>query len=234
MGQSDEGVMDDYITADGTAVTGILTSQERDKKVSAQKQFRRPGPFTVQFSLKIPQDIGAIVVEAEVTWSVNGNQIVRRVAVDQGMTISGNAESVAVSVVDATDPLSLFPNRDYQVTITIAPGTRPAGAMPPRYTIPEYRVEVAAGATAQFLIPDDIGAVAINTTVGDGNGPGFTVPIPDQAVQVGQFDTSVNIMSLYDPRQFMWTPILQGCRLIRYFNGHVNAVIFSSVLAIDG
>lgn len=150
----------------GWSASGNMVGEDPDKEVSLQAVFADPGTYTVQFSFKYLVDPGGVsdpvYPEAEIEWSVEGNTIVRRVSVQNGVSISGVAQGVKVRVYDATPDYSPAQNTPYQVSISVAKGLR-GGSEMPIYAPSDSIASIggAAGSFHDFPIPQNIGAKSV-------------------------------------------------------------------------
>jgi len=111
------------------------------KEVRFQAKFAKAGMHTLQFSVLDPNltnlvNNEIIRAQALVTWSLAGQNILRRVDCVNGLSISGEAQSVDVKITDRS-VLSVVPGRviaPYTVQVVAAEGTRPAEEQPPQFT----------------------------------------------------------------------------------------------------
>lgn len=118
----------------GWAVTGNLTAGT-DDAVSLQANFKYVGYYTIQFSMEQPDiefETGGIFALADITWTVAGNPITRRVSIVNGMTISGMGESVYVEMYDFSQPDA---SAVYKVACSVARGARPVAGNIPNLSI---------------------------------------------------------------------------------------------------
>lgn len=157
---------DEQVGFTGKSVSGTMICGD-PKTLSLQAKFDAPGPHTVQFDLEPPagRDIligGVFSCEAIIEWSIAGNTLYRKVTVMDGMSITGNAESVVVRMIDTTTDIVFVgstPPASYKVAATVTKGARATTAVPPVY-IPNPAVTLVAGATS-FNVPDNIGANSV-------------------------------------------------------------------------
>jgi hypothetical protein len=242
-GMSDEGIGADPHNAPtakkGWSVAGELTTGLAAPTVSLQANFE-PGDYTIQFNLIMPNTGGAAInvrAVALVTWSVEGNQVTRRVNVGNGVSISGNAEGVRVVISDSSDltfvPLSRIP---YVVAATITKGTRPSVEQPPKlYPRPGGRATydtLAPAATIVYLIPADAGVISVFVSVA-ADPAGVNAPIPEQGVQVTQLGGTA--LAVYDPRASQFVPLAPGATQIAVTNMTAGqTIVVNCVFGIDG
>lgn len=156
----------------GWSQSGKLTTGNPNTKISMQVQFPVCDSYTVQFGIIPPQRQGTpptdfqpvLDVIADLTWSVKGNFVTRRVSVGNGMSISGVAEAVKVDVKDITaSPLSL--GFDYIASIQVSPGTRPSQGQPPTLKATPFVFAIPAGSSQTIAIPTEAGAISVETSV---------------------------------------------------------------------
>jgi hypothetical protein len=176
---------DRYGQSGGWSATGTMRNDGQSKAAHLQVNFlereERPNPsknYTVQFSVgptfihstkaMSPKPVNPI---AEIVWSVEGNSVRRLVSVTNGMSVTGVGEAVKVSVSDATLESFAGQSVDYQVDITVAPGTRASIQQPPTY-YPQTREHsgiysvsgvgpiAAPGNTVDVPVPDNAGVIS--------------------------------------------------------------------------
>lgn len=157
----------------GWAVTGNLTPGT-DDAVSLQATFKYVGYYTVQFSMQLPDtefETGGIFALADITWTVAGNPITRRVSIVNGMTISGMGESVYVEMYDFSEA---DPDSVYQVACSVARGTRPVAGNIPNISINTETLKTEAerrgesvvsvltpGASRTWDVPPNVGVNSV-------------------------------------------------------------------------
>lgn len=225
----------------GWSASGTLTATDPNKRVSLQQQFPEAGPYTVSFA-RTGGDLSlSPVAEAEalISWSVAGNTITRRVDVVSGMSVQGVASGVIVSVRDKSTSGAAS---NYQVSITVAPGTRASNQIQPYLkagTVQTNPAQVAAAGLFDFNIPQDAGVSSVLVLVATPHpGAAAAPPIPEQACQVIHHALGiVPTLAQYDPRSQGWVPLAPGAVVIRVLND--NAIgqadqIFTVFFGIDG
>ena len=126
--------------------------------------------YTVQFTTDPPGDGSPFAAIATVTYSVNGNPIVRQLSVGQGVAISGAADSIVVRVVDST-PTGTATGAQYGVTITCCPGTRAPNGEP--LLIMPGEIAVPPGGAISVPVPQGVGIIGmwISATTASGDDP---------------------------------------------------------------
>lgn len=148
------------------------------KEVRFQTKFATPGMHTLQFSVLDPNltnlvNNEIIRAQALITWSLGGQNLLRRVDCVNGLSISGEAQSVDVKITDAS-VLANVPGRvllPYTVQVVASQGTRPAEEQPPQFTgqtvllgpLGGAAIDVPEGAISAwvFIAPQVLGAILI-------------------------------------------------------------------------
>ena len=184
----------------------------------------RASIYTLQFSRRavdgsVPHDQNPTVAYATVTWTIGGVQIQRKISIANGQTITGCGEGCVVAVMDDTDVLPVpdpFPN--YIVSVTLTPGSRGSSGNPPLYfpndftTFPSDTDNIGGGSAGKlgFVggpvdnkvvigVPNNIGAVSVQVTVGSSDGTATNVRI----AQVDASDTNVKVFNNEDYVDFI-------------------------------
>lgn len=165
----------------GWSVSGELLPGADDESVVLQAQFQHIGYYTVQFQLDIPPgavgEAGSIYCLADITWTVEGNSITRRVSLGNGTTVSGMGQSVNVEIFDFSQPGG---GARYRVTANLAPGARPTSGSNPQLAINSWIVPVEdrRGATLpQVVTPGGIITFDIPQNVGVNSVFIFAAPV---------------------------------------------------------
>ncbi len=209
--------------------SGMLTPQSNGSAVQMQANFEYdPGPHTVQFLLDGPDEsavVGTRRTVAELTWSVEGNNVTRMIDVVNGTSISGTAQAVRVKVTDDSNAAIADP---YLVSIQCVKGSRTSVQQPPYLTTPQ----VILGAGAQFAnvpVPQGAGIISVFVTV-----DGFPTAIPDGSVVVRQ-ESGGEVLKAYDPREYDWVPLASGTTFIQLRQSAASPAGFWTVtFGIDG
>ena len=227
----------------GWSASGNLITGDNVKEEGLSATFSIPGAYTVQFDLERidPAPNVAIRAEATIARSVEGTTVTRVISVGQGVSISGVGQGVSVRVKDVTcDPANNPGDAgfEYRVAITVAPGLRAQGPVPPCLN-PFPRVvpldvvnllTVAAGLSTSFDIPQGKGIVSVHVTVVETT----NAPIPDGEATVGQGAGGI-VTSIQDPRFTDWMPIYPGAETISLSNNSAAGTFqFSVVFGVDG
>ena len=195
------------------------------------------GFYTIQFGLTSPPSgvgiTSACNAVATIVWKLGGNSIQRKVNVANGVTISGPAEAVELSIVDNTD-IGLLTRQRYVVAALISPGTRPSSHYPPRYfpgQFPQSAILAAGAMTSAFPIPGDAGVTSL---IFGCSGVGVTLGPTVGALVVGFYDSNGNAIYSTDP---ITTPLMivpSGAVSLQVFNVSANPVGVNWVYGIDG
>lgn len=208
------------------------------EELSVQAEFKQIGYYTVQVQFSIPSavdDLGlpiySIKGELECIWSVAGNNIRRVCHVANGSSISGLGESVSINLLNLSLRLNEFaPAAEFSASVSITPGTRPTfgGAQPPIYT-PYDTLTSLAGATADIIIPTEVGAYCVYLMT---TSP--IPPIPADAVWSGQVSIDgTNVGSFGSPKFNEWVSIPPGCPLITFGSATVDLSVYP-IFGIEG
>jgi len=223
------GIDGGNVQGGGWSQAGKLITNNSDQKVTLQAQFPKSDVYTVQFGIGRVPVFSARTV-AEITWSVAGNRVVRRMTPNSGGSISGRAEAVKVELIDVTDAFNA--GQEYDASILVSPGVRASTANPPTLIDPFDGIIVAPATTQSVPIPQGVGVVSalVVQKVAIGG-----APIPAGEISVEQFD-GVTSLLIYDPRDYTdFVPIVASADslVLGNFNA-VTAVRFSIIWGIDG
>lgn len=220
------------------SASGVMTTKNTSKTVSLQAVFRKPGTYTVSFSLNPLSDVivkaAALRAEADIEWSVEGNTVTRRVSITNGLSVQGNGEGIRVIVRDVSVDLGPpSPNVDYAIVIDVVHGERGGFDTPPFLLVqPGAAFLAGAGANVVVPVPQDAGAKTMMVLVARNTAD--ATPILDQDVKVIQSDASGITVATYDPRSVQWAPIGPGVATITVWNASANAIYATVIFGIDG
>lgn len=209
------------------ARSGELTTGG-SQRVTLQAQFPKSDVYTVQFEIGSPG--GTMVrAEAEVTWSVAGNRVVRRYSPQASVALSGVAEAVQVSVRDVTPGFA--PNSTYPVSIMVSSGSRAASVSPPTLYEPFGAFSLGPGGSTFIAVPQLVGVCSMLVTARSIGAP--PTPYGDLVVEVSD---GVTALLAYDPREITgWMPVQAGAITVLVSNGSAtNSAIGSLVWGVDG
>lgn len=215
--------------------------------VTMQADFTKgPGgqAFTVQFGVQKAEG-AAIRPWADITWICNGNQIRRRVSVGNGVSISGESEYVSVRVYDSlrvgVDPQAIAGTR-YELSINVAPGTRPAQNQPPQWGPINYTdggtglltpfdgiVTVAPVTTNKIALPPEVGALSFYASVN----AGLVVIAPGELV-IAQEGNGVTLRLNEVTPEGAFIPLAPGVTDIALINSSAGNVSVSVAFGIEG
>lgn len=200
-----------------------------------------PGNYTLQFAFSDPNGVGNIlggeVVKAKATiiWKVSGIPVQRVVDCVNGLSITGTAESVDVTIQDASSisAPSKLTAIEYTVAVTLGRGVRANTQQPPTFS-PYTAIQLAPGASTTVDIPDNSGAISVHAGVSP-----ITIgsAIGAYDVLIGQVGGVSTLLSLCDPRQSDWVPLLPGSKKITLFASAAApapGVQFNLSFGIDG
>lgn len=235
---SDEGLYNPDAIGQ-TSAGGLLTTGDPSRQVSVQCGFKKAGVVTVQFNLSTVTPVAAITIRAEafIEFSVGGQSVTRRISIGDGSSISGTAEMVRVVMTDTTD-LTASPSnlgRDYQVSVQIAPGTRPDTSIPPTLLTspggPPDAVTILSGNSLLVPVPADAGVSSVEVTVATV----LAGPLLEQAVNVAHVtNNGSTTLKQYDPRAFAFVPVANGTQYILLLNNSAVDVLMQVTFGIDG
>lgn len=162
---------------DGWSTGGKLVTQNRNQNVSLQADFTKRDPtydilgsgvYTVQFAISKPTT-GVYRAVATITWTVEGNQIVRQIDVNNGASLSAPSQAVRIQISDETPPEMGGPaGEEYGVTVFITKGTRAFSSVPATLKgLIAGSVELftlGAGASIDVEVPENAGASSVEVT----------------------------------------------------------------------
>jgi hypothetical protein len=211
--------------------------------VSLQANFKEKGlagDFTAQFTIGAPsRDL--LLGErqravAEIIWSVEGNDVRRLVSCTNGLSVSGTAEAVKITIRDESENQTT-PLFDYPVSIQIAPGTRPSTNQPPYYEVSGY-TEVNNGVAEITLVPENAGVISLYVAVATDDG----VPLEPGDITVemrsGKTAGTGTLLKSFDPvLNNGFVPISPGCQRIEitmHATATATSAFITPVWGIDG
>lgn len=219
----------------GWSASGVMASGDKSKIVSLQATFEVSGAYTASFSLE-PTTFGGptdapIRAEATIEWAVAGNTVVRKISVDNGISIQGVGESVRITVNDTSvaSGAGIVLNKPYVVNVLVAQGPRAGYNTPPtlRRQIPADSIPAAG--TLIIQVPEKAGIKNMMVLISSPTG----IAIPNQGV-VAVMRSPGNDLYTYDPRDFDWVPMAAGAVVVNIKNFTAAAVLASVVFGIDG
>lgn len=194
---------------------------------------RDAGNYTVQLNFADPNELAFsgdyIQARAEIVWSVAGNSVRRVVDCTDGMSITGTAEGVIVTIFDDSN-ITFSSVVPYSVGVQVAKGSRPSIQQPPVYSLGQI-ILLNPDSSTEILIPQNIGAVSMAVAF---NPSTIDTPIPENSLRVQQ-KSGTTIRKTYDPRQEFWVPLIGGVDRIGLVTGPTApAMEFQITLGIDG
>jgi len=221
--------------AGGDTITPTPTGTT--KEIRFQAKFAKASMHTLQFTVLDPNltnlvNNEIIRAQALITWSLGGQNILRRVDCVNGLSISGEAQSVDVKITDRSI-LSVVPGRviqPYTVQVVAAEGTRPAEEQPPQFTgdtvtlgpVGGSAINVPEGAISAWVVvaPQVLGAILI----------------PSDHI-VRQTTRGGVTLRAYSPLQVNgFVPLANGCTRLTFEQGALQPanVQYFTAFGIDG
>jgi len=199
-----------------------------------QLSFPEASTYTVQFSVTPPTLVGShgsATCEAIISWVLEGNRIIRRVSVGNGVSVSGTAQGVQVQLIDVTPDNGQVMNAPYTVTVSATSGVRSAIELPILF---RDGVSVPAHSTVIMPVPQDCGIMAVKLLLGVI--PASVIPPTPGAIRVTQ-QSSVAAFSVYtvESGNEEYVNVAPGVTqlLVRNFDP-VNDVFVTPIWGIDG
>jgi hypothetical protein len=233
----------------GWSASGTLQSKDSLPAVQLQANFEEPVPYTVQFAITNVREvtgtshIGSYNPTAEIVWSVEGNSVRRVVSVINGTSVTGVGQGCRVTVRDQTPPSDPTVDMEYEVSILVAPGTRPATQVQP-ILVPLITdvlgvarpgtVFVDGGTAIDVAIPENAGVTAVFITAWAYNA-GIPVALTDSDIEAAHTSAAYTFKQ-YNPQKYNWVPIGPETTRIRLSNymGPTSQVLFNVTFGIDG
>jgi hypothetical protein len=207
----------------------------------------KPDVYTVELSIQnppasSPTDPPIILgTEADVHFSVDGKFAVRRVSVNQGIRLCGQADALTIAVKDVSAFITgRQPNAvEYQVVIGVSRGVRPDLSQPPTLNpidpttglvfLPSA-LTLIAGAFVLIPVPPGVGVISTNTTIWESPTGGAIV---EGQVSV-RYRANGTVLRIFDPRVAPWVPIVAGTNEVFIKNDAASTVQVSTLFGIDG
>lgn len=183
----------------GWSKSGTLVgNDDATQLITIQQVFPEASDYVVQFGV-IPQvpagTLPSIRPQATIIWTVEGNLIVRKVDVGNGVSVQGCAGAVKVSVFDSTANPSTPPIQ-YDVNILVAPGSRASNTQMPLLYQGEFLI--GPGGLQTINVPQNVGIIAVEVDVIDVTTPSHS-PI----------ELVVSELSGTPPGQIFYSPVLR-------------------------
>jgi hypothetical protein len=229
----------------GWSKSGELQLGNPLQELSLQCNFPQAGFYTVQFGVQVDPAILVPDIVAEVTWSVEGNDVRRKISVANGATISGTGQACRVVIRDETAGI-VPPGANYSVFALVSPGTRPGSHIRPLLRTP-WPVQTAVipavivgdiafippGGTANIDVPVNAGATSIDVE-GALNGAHGALVLTDLVVaQIGAAPFPVK--GYYPWIETGFVPLAPKARTILISNESAADTIAAAILwGIDG
>ncbi len=208
----------------GWATSGTLQT-DGASSVSLQADFHDSGIYTVQFGVNVPdgQIYNAV---ADVSWTVEGNTIQRRINVANGTSISGGGQAVSIKLRDDSVPLIVVPtqNGSYDVTISITPGARATSSVPPILkSLPTATFVLALGVLS-VPVPQTAGVRSVQCLVAAGTGVTKAGILVQSNTNTALAESDGSIPE--------FVPLVPGCTSVSFFS--TNAVAGQTVTILFG
>jgi hypothetical protein len=234
-----------YAKKRGWSASGEMVGGDTSKKVSLQAVFGSPETYTIQFQLSTidPPRGGAgpywapTQAQARISWSVEGNTIERIVSVSDGTSVQGVGQGVRVVVEDVSGPIGTASvlGRRYNVSVSVAPGSRGSDSLPPILLDTNVQSTTAINTTTSIPVPQDAGVKSVMVTVYSL----FGAVIPSGGARVfQQYDDAAGNLTAYDPREANgggFVPLMPGVTNIVVQNNAVaDTLVWSVIFGIDG
>jgi hypothetical protein len=223
--------------------SGTLRATNPNRNVTLQANFPKSSVYTVQFLIQNTTIAAVISPTAEITWSVEGNQVKRIVSVTNGTCVTGVGQGVSVRLFDNAETGPGVIAQNYVGTIVVAPGTRAPTQQPPTY-VPWIQSSdgfwrpgtavINAASTLLIAVPTDAGVISMFTSAGGSAAP---MVIAENNLSVTQNGNAGVALKRYDPRIADWVPVSPQTISITFnnaFAGPGNRLMFSLAFGIDG
>lgn len=154
----------------GWQQSGTLVTGDFQRSFSMQKDFSPfAGVFTIQLGVIAPQSSPGVPsgfeAIADVSWSVAGSTIRRRISVGNGVEISSPAQAVNVVVHDRSDPLLAVAGLEYVVFVQATPGSRASVGQPPTLNAFSQNQPVPAASGLVVPLPPDAGVISVEASI---------------------------------------------------------------------
>jgi hypothetical protein len=216
----------------GAQQSGQLLTKNTQQIVTMQQTFDVPGVYTVQVGAIIPlPGFGSYDAVADVSWRVEGGEILRSMSVGHGASISGTGQGVRVTVYDRTVNLGVGPNHPYTVNIQAVPGSRPSNGQPVVLTGLPTPVTIPANGTYTIFIPTNAGVISFMNHI-------FSAVTPEVATNVDVFVSGPGgtVVDKFNAANYPgWVPLVAGSTTISFANNDaVNDVLLQLNWGVDG
>lgn len=236
----------------GWSKTGPLVCGNSSSTVSMQADFSSSnqgcGVYTIQFGINPPAS-KVFAAIATIVWTIAGNTITRKFAISNGTTISGPGQAVSVTVSDdsaavavvtngvgtvTTLPIGYTPGQSYDVTISVAPGSRPSTEQTPYLTaFPVVYVLGASGGPTAFVtvpVPQNSGAVSLQVLTSPGD------MISPVQIEVTESNAAADTLVIYNvglaPTDHI--PLVPGATQVTILNLTAGTPNLQIIWGIDG
>lgn len=225
----------------GWSKHGLLHTGVTTDSLSMQCNFPQADVYTVEFSL-LGNDAepNPIQAEALITWSVEGNNVTRRVSIGNGVSVTGVGASCSVVMIDKTikqGPFNPVPNgSEYRVSVQISAGSRASTSQPPTL-VQGSIIKLGPGvSTGGLVVPVDAGVISVYVTVSGFDAFDTPIALKPAGTLVQQVKSGV-FAKCYDPMAVTgWVPVSPGTASIDVVNifADMPQAWFSITFGIDG
>ena len=211
------------------SATRTLYATQTGTKLKCLANFGRPTPFTVHADISLPGVQAQMLVESR----LDGSIIQRVYDVAAGLTVGGIGESVSVTLSDNTTlgdyarPVAAF---GYTAVVTISPGARPTGTVPPVQTGAVLQA-IGAGASVAFPVPAGATGVLVYGTAG--GGPASLYVDHYTAGTIGGFAVKINSTPGSTPGAAP-VPLISGVGQVNVTNEGAGGANVTVVWSMDG
>jgi hypothetical protein len=221
--------------AQGWSGTQTLTAGSGMQAALLAAHFDQARDYTIQFYTSPPQNNGAnpglYRAIAQVSWNVEGNQVIRSFDIGNGTTISGCGQAVSVNILDATvNAPAPGPgvNNSYIVSAAVSQGTRPTTGLP--VTLYQQNGTLAPGQYVDISIPA-AGVIGLEVDTVDINNSD-TIPTFVQVTINYGFSFLVQYSPTIRPG---FVPLPPNATTVTVTNNSgTDYIVFSLIWAIDG
>jgi hypothetical protein len=159
------------------------------------------------------------IVQAVITWKINGQHQRRVISVVSGAAISAVAEGVDVKIIDLTEYPTGY---KYNVQVTLSRGVRPTVEQPPvlfDITGSQFILSTAPDNELKFPVPEDSGVISVYPFIGYPFDPVTVNPIDPRSLRMTFLDEAeiYNYGFFQPPEIGKWIPLIPGTGLVVFF-----------------
>lgn len=200
-----------------------------------------PGTYTLQFGVvnTTPaigfsgNQIFSPIVQAIITWKIDGQQQRRVISVVSGTSISGVADGVDVKLIDlTTSPAAPTHPYNYNVQVTLSQGARSNVQQPPVLYALEGQQQLANSSLVIFSVPQDAGVISVFPYIDyNGNDP---TKIFMQYTDLVFFANYADVDNIPPGH---WYPLIPGTGRVEFLSNLAaggNSTSISVIWGVDG